>query len=118
MSRWERSHLPPTNWWITLLPLFPAWSRQSLRPPRASTSRARIFPLPWDRESLLIPQRLRLLQKHRGGPQPLPAVKQNSQKDSNMAVTKAKKAEDIKELKAELEKASSMIVGTFSKLTV
>ena len=35
-----------------------------------------------------------------------------------MAVTKAKKAEDIKELKAELEKASSMIVGTFSKLTV
>src|SRR3954452_20012354 len=50
--------------------------------------------------------------------QPLPAVKQNSQKDSNMAVTKAKKAEDIKELKAELQKASSMIVGTFSKLTV
>ena len=35
-----------------------------------------------------------------------------------MAVTKAKKAEDVKELKAELEKATSMIVGTFSKLTV
>ena len=35
-----------------------------------------------------------------------------------MAVTKAKKAEDIKELKEELQKASSMIVGTFSKLTV
>lgn len=35
-----------------------------------------------------------------------------------MAVTKAKKAEDIQKLKADLEKASSMIVGTFSKLTV
>jgi len=35
-----------------------------------------------------------------------------------MAVTKAKKAEDIQKLKTDLEKASSMIVGTFSKLTV
>ena len=35
-----------------------------------------------------------------------------------MAVTKAKKAEQIQKLKTELEKASSMIVGTFSKLTV
>lgn len=35
-----------------------------------------------------------------------------------MAVTKAKKAEDIQKLKVDLEKASSMIVGTFSKLTV
>jgi len=35
-----------------------------------------------------------------------------------MAVTKAKKAEQVQKLKADLEKASSMIVGTFSKLTV
>ena len=35
-----------------------------------------------------------------------------------MAVTKAKKAEQIQKLKSHLEKASSMIVGTFSKLTV
>ncbi|HWX56460.1 MAG TPA: 50S ribosomal protein L10 [Verrucomicrobiae bacterium] len=35
-----------------------------------------------------------------------------------MAVTKAKKAEQIQKLNAELGKASSMIVGTFSKLTV
>jgi large subunit ribosomal protein L10 len=35
-----------------------------------------------------------------------------------MAVTKAKKAEQIQKLKTDLEKASSMIVGTFSKLTV
>ena len=35
-----------------------------------------------------------------------------------MAVTKAKKAEQIEKLKTDLEKASSMIVGTFSKLTV
>jgi large subunit ribosomal protein L10 len=35
-----------------------------------------------------------------------------------MAVTKAKKAEQIQKLKTNLEKASSMIVGTFSKLTV
>lgn len=35
-----------------------------------------------------------------------------------MPVTKAKKAEQIKKLKTDLEKASSMIVGTFSKLTV
>ena len=35
-----------------------------------------------------------------------------------MAVTKAQKAEQIQKLKAELEKANSMIVGTFSKLTV
>ena len=35
-----------------------------------------------------------------------------------MAVTKAKKAEQIDKLNNELQKASSMIVGTFSKLTV
>jgi large subunit ribosomal protein L10 len=35
-----------------------------------------------------------------------------------MAVTKAKKAEQIQKLNADLAKASSMIVGTFSKLTV
>lgn len=35
-----------------------------------------------------------------------------------MAVTKAKKAEQIEKLNADLKKASSMIVGTFSKLTV
>jgi large subunit ribosomal protein L10 len=35
-----------------------------------------------------------------------------------MAVTKAKKAEQIQKLNADLQKASSMIVGTFSKLTV
>jgi large subunit ribosomal protein L10 len=35
-----------------------------------------------------------------------------------MAVTKAKKAEQIEKLNSELKKASSMIVGTFSKLTV
>ena len=35
-----------------------------------------------------------------------------------MAVTKAKKAEQIDKLHADLQKASSMIVGTFSKLTV
>lgn len=35
-----------------------------------------------------------------------------------MAVTKAKKAEQITKLNADLQKASSMIVGTFSKLTV
>jgi len=35
-----------------------------------------------------------------------------------MAVTKAKKAEQIEKLNSELQKASSMIVGTFSKLTV
>jgi large subunit ribosomal protein L10 len=35
-----------------------------------------------------------------------------------MAVTKAKKAEQIQELNAQLQKASSMIVGSFSKLTV
>lgn len=35
-----------------------------------------------------------------------------------MAVTKAKKAEQIHKLNADLQKASSMIVGTFSKLTV
>ena len=35
-----------------------------------------------------------------------------------MPVTKAQKAEQIQKLKTELEKASSMIVGTFSKLTV
>jgi len=35
-----------------------------------------------------------------------------------MAVTKAKKAEQIQKLNNELQKASSMIVGTFSKLTV
>src|SRR6266700_68703 len=35
-----------------------------------------------------------------------------------MAVTKAKKAEQIEKLNRELQKASSMIVGTFSKLTV
>jgi large subunit ribosomal protein L10 len=35
-----------------------------------------------------------------------------------MAVTKAKKAEQIEKLSTELKKASSMIVGTFSKLTV
>jgi large subunit ribosomal protein L10 len=35
-----------------------------------------------------------------------------------MAVTKARKAEQIKKLNRELQKASSMIVGTFSKLTV
>jgi len=35
-----------------------------------------------------------------------------------MAVTKAKKAEQIEKLSAELKQASSMIVGTFSKLTV
>ena len=35
-----------------------------------------------------------------------------------MAVTKAKKAEQIQKLKSDLEKASSLIVGTFSKLTV
>src|SRR5262245_5772521 len=35
-----------------------------------------------------------------------------------MPVTKAQKAEQIQKLKTELEKANSMIVGTFSKLTV
>src|SRR5689334_11814459 len=35
-----------------------------------------------------------------------------------MAVTKAKKAEQIEKLNRELRKANSMIVGTFSKLTV
>jgi len=35
-----------------------------------------------------------------------------------MPVTKAEKAEQIEKLKTELEKASSMIVATFSKLTV
>jgi large subunit ribosomal protein L10 len=35
-----------------------------------------------------------------------------------MAVTKAKKAEQIEKLNVELKQASSMIVGTFSKLTV
>jgi large subunit ribosomal protein L10 len=35
-----------------------------------------------------------------------------------MALTKAKKTEQIQKLNAELQKASSMIVGTFSKLTV
>ena len=35
-----------------------------------------------------------------------------------MAVTKERKAEQIKRLKADLERASSLIVGTFSKLTV
>src|SRR5580658_7949209 len=35
-----------------------------------------------------------------------------------MPVTKAQKAELIQKLKADLEKANSMIVGTFSKLTV
>ncbi|HZU32830.1 MAG TPA: 50S ribosomal protein L10 [Candidatus Angelobacter sp.] len=35
-----------------------------------------------------------------------------------MAVTKAKKAEQIEKLNNDLQKASSMIVGTFSKLTV
>lgn len=35
-----------------------------------------------------------------------------------MAVTKAKKAEQIEKLNVSLQKASSMIVGTFSKLTV
>jgi large subunit ribosomal protein L10 len=35
-----------------------------------------------------------------------------------MAVTKAKKAEQIEKLNSDLQKASSMIVGTFSKLTV
>src|SRR5262244_2360703 len=35
-----------------------------------------------------------------------------------MAVTKAKKAEQIEKLNQDLQKASSMIVGTFSKLTV
>jgi len=35
-----------------------------------------------------------------------------------MAVTKAKKAEQIDKLNADLQKANSMIVGTFSKLTV
>jgi large subunit ribosomal protein L10 len=40
------------------------------------------------------------------------------EKDQNMAVTKAKKAEQIEKLNQDLQKASSMIVGTFSKLTV
>ena len=35
-----------------------------------------------------------------------------------MALTKAKKAEQIEKLNVSLQKASSMIVGTFSKLTV
>ncbi|HEX4604254.1 MAG TPA: 50S ribosomal protein L10 [Candidatus Angelobacter sp.] len=35
-----------------------------------------------------------------------------------MAVTKAKKAEQIEKLNQDLQQASSMIVGTFSKLTV
>src|SRR5207245_5799610 len=35
-----------------------------------------------------------------------------------MAVTKAKKAEQIEKLNQDLQKDSSMIVGTFSKLTV
>jgi large subunit ribosomal protein L10 len=35
-----------------------------------------------------------------------------------MAVTKEKKAEQIEKLNSDLKKASSMIVGTFSKLTV
>ncbi len=37
---------------------------------------------------------------------------------TKMAVTKAKKAEQIEKLSQDLQKASSMIVGTFSKLTV
>src|SRR5258708_16900285 len=41
-----------------------------------------------------------------------------TKKESNMAVTKAKKAEQSEKLSTELKKASSMIVGTFSKLTV
>ena len=39
-------------------------------------------------------------------------------KGQNMAVTKAKKAEQIEKLNLSLQKAGSMIVGTFSKLTV
>jgi large subunit ribosomal protein L10 len=35
-----------------------------------------------------------------------------------MPVTKAQKAEEIQKLKTELERANSLIVGTFSKLTV
>src|SRR5258707_2823312 len=35
-----------------------------------------------------------------------------------MAVTKAKKAEQVTKLNADLQKATSMIVGRFSKLTV
>src|SRR5262249_52035917 len=35
-----------------------------------------------------------------------------------MAVTKEKKAEQIQKLNSQLQKASSMIVGSFSKLTV
>src|SRR6516164_9237979 len=35
-----------------------------------------------------------------------------------MAVTKARKAEQIQKLNSDLQKAKSMIVGTFSKLTV
>jgi large subunit ribosomal protein L10 len=35
-----------------------------------------------------------------------------------MAVTKAKKTEQVAKLNADLQKATSMIVGTFSKLTV
>ena len=35
-----------------------------------------------------------------------------------MAVTKAKKAEQIEKLNSQLQNASSMIVGSFSKLTV
>ena len=35
-----------------------------------------------------------------------------------MAVTKAKKAEQVTKLNADLQKATSLIVGTFSKLTV
>ncbi|HXW13695.1 MAG TPA: 50S ribosomal protein L10 [Terriglobia bacterium] len=39
-------------------------------------------------------------------------------KDSNMAVTKAKKIEQVEELAKELQSANHAIVGTFAKMTV
>ena len=43
---------------------------------------------------------------------------QSLEKESKMAVTKAKKIEQVEELTKELEGASHAVVGTFSKLTV
>lgn len=39
-------------------------------------------------------------------------------KDSNMAVTRARKIEQVEQLKEEFQSASHAVVGTFSKLTV
>jgi large subunit ribosomal protein L10 len=44
--------------------------------------------------------------------------RREGEKDSKMAVTKAKKIEQVEQLTAELAKVSNAIVGTFGKLTV